>query len=199
MQSVLFSLAMAGAGIVYTGRLVFPGLIWNLFLAWIPYALSKWMLANPAFTRNRWKMAAGFAGWILFVPNSFYILTDIFHLGEMHDVPLWYHLLLLVSFAWNGIVLGVLSVRHMEKIITSLLGREPGLAFLYPVMWLNALGVYIGRYWRYNSWDVVTNPFALSRDIARMIFHPGEYMYAWGMVFSFSVFMAMIYKMVRKA
>lgn len=189
--SMLFSLLMVTARVVITGQLTFISLSWNLFLAWIPYALTCWM---PAICKSRWSFAALFCLWLLFVPNSFYILTDLFHLGSQNNVPLWYDLALINSFAWNGLLLGVLSVRKMEKLVQT----KQELLFIYPIMFLNALGVYIGRYYRYNSWDVVTNPFALLKDILHIIINPIQHKDVWGMTICYSVFMTLVYLTLKR-
>jgi uncharacterized membrane protein len=196
--SILFSLAMVVAGIAYTGYLVFLFLVWNLFLAYLPYAITNWLHSRPGWIEDKRKFAVAFAIWLLFIPNSFYLLTDIFHLGEIRRVPLWFDLVLLFSFAWNGLILGIVSVRQMEKIAEVFFSLRSASFFIYPVMWLNALGVYIGRYLRYNSWDVLLNPFELITDIGNMILHPIQYRHAWGMVFCFSVFMTMVYGVMKK-
>jgi uncharacterized membrane protein len=136
--------------------------------------------------------------WLLFVPNSFYLITDIFHLGEIERLPLWFDLVLLFSFAWNGLLLGVVSIRQMEKTTAIFFNQNLGNFFVYPVMWLNALGIYIGRYLRYNSWDIVTNPVDLASDIVRMLAHPLQFKYAWGMVFCFSLFMTLMYEVLKR-
>jgi uncharacterized membrane protein len=139
--------------------------------------------------------------WLLFIPNSFYILTDLYHLADNHRnsrVPEWYDLILILSFAWNGLLLGILSTRQVEKLLApdaSFIGRW---VFLYPIMWLNALGVYIGRDLRYNSWDIVANPVALTRDIITMIIHPLRHQDAWSMIFCYSFLLALIYLALDK-
>jgi uncharacterized membrane protein len=105
---------------------------------------------------------------------------------------------MILSFVWNGLMFGVLSVRQMEKLITPRLPGHHELFFLYPVMWLNALGVYTGRYLRFNSWDLITDPFQLFGDIARIIIHPMRNHYAWAMIFCFSILMTLIYLMLKK-
>ena len=213
--SMLFSCTLAGLRILHTGRLTFLSMIWNLFLAYIPYAISTaltvWRkpIVGPAGARpGQWftsLMAVlrilSFFIWLLFIPNSFYILTDLYHLADNHRnsrVPEWFDLALILSFAWNGLLLGVLSTRQIEKLLVprmTILGRW---LFLYPVMWLNALGVYTGRYLRYNSWDIITDPFDLLRDILGMIVHPFRHHYAWDMIFCYSVLLTLIYILIAK-
>jgi uncharacterized membrane protein len=196
--SMVFSTAMVMARIVYTDRFTFIGLVWNLFLAWLPYIISSWLQQQPSLIASRWKLAAISLVWLLFIPNSFYILTDLFHLGEHNNVPLWFDLALIISFAWNGLLLGILSVQQMEKIMQRFLPGKHELLFIYPIMWLNALGVYIGRYLRFNSWDIITNPFDLTTDIVKMLWHPIQYKYVWGMVACFSVFMTLVYLTIKR-
>ena len=200
----MLSLSMAFSGLLVLARVSFSGehsllfLVWNLFLAWIPYVITTWLTQRPGWIENRLKFVLAFAAWLLFIPNSFYLLTDLFHLGYHPGAPLWFDLMLIVSFAWNGLLLGMLSVRQMEKIITGCFLRKNELLFIYPVMWLNALGVYIGRYLRFNSWDVITNPFGLLSDIAELILHPVRYIEAWGMIGCFSVLMTLMYVTVKR-
>jgi uncharacterized membrane protein len=236
--SMFFSCILVGIRMLHTGRLTFLSMIWNLFLAYIPYAISSglWqsgqssrqsgqslkqsgqsalhpgsqpasqsaqssLLPGKLVSLKKFLRALAFLAWLLFIPNSFYILTDLYHLADGHRnsrVPEWFDLALILSFAWNGLLLGVLSTRHIEKLMApkaTALGRW---LFLYPVMWLNALGVYIGRYLRYNSWDIITNPFDLLTDILRMILHPFRHHYAWDMIFCYSVLLTLIYILIVK-
>ena len=139
--------------------------------------------------------------WLVFVPNTFYILTDLYHVGDDYNdysMPQWYDLAMILSFAWNGLLLGILSVRHIEKIVHEKFRLKHELFFLYPIMWLNALGVYVGRYLRFNSWDLVSNPFHLIKEIADILLHPFSERYATGMIFCFSVLMTLIYLTLKK-
>jgi uncharacterized membrane protein len=198
LTSVGFSVLLLAARMIHTGRLTFAFLVWNLFLAFVPYFFSYRMTQRPAWIQSRWKFPVVFIAWVLFIPNAFYILTDLFHLFDSSAVPLWYDLLLIVSFAWNALLMGILSVRHMEKIVAAKWPQLPGWAFLYPVMVLNALGVYIGRYLRFNSWDIVSSPFSLVADIAEILWHPVHYKQAWGMIVCFSFFLGILYTTIKK-
>ena len=195
--SCLFSLFMAFARVVYTGQLMFLSLIWNLFLGFIPYLLSRFLIHHPQWIETKWKFVLTTTAWLLFIPNSFYIITDLFHLEERSVIPLWFDLALIFSFAWNGLILGVLSVRQMEKIWETK-WQWSELFFIYPVMLLNAFGIYIGRYLRYNSWDVVSNPLGLSEDIVYLLLHPIRHRFDWSMIFCFSVFITLLYLTIKK-
>ena len=196
--SVCFSILLLGIRIISTHSLTSASLAWNLFLAWIPFGISGWLYSHTAFIKNKWIFAASFTGWLLFIPNSFYIITDLFHLHDNRNAPLWFDLLLIFSFAWNGLLMGLLSIRQMEKISGIFFPFKQEITFLYPVMWLNALGIYIGRYLRYNTWDVITSPFNLTADMLHLLMHPVLCKNEWAMVFSFSVFMTLVYMTVKR-
>lgn len=196
--SSLFSCLLVAARIVVTGEITFLFLVWNLFLAFVPYAISEWLSTRVRIMENRAALILVLAGWLLFIPNSFYILTDLFHLYDSDDVPKWFDLLLIFSFAWNGLLLGLLSVRKVETILQAVSGRSFSLLFVFTVMWLNAFGVYIGRYMRFNSWDVVSQPFALVSELLNIVIHPFHNKMEWGMIFVYAIFMTLLYVTIKK-
>ncbi len=195
--SMVFPVIMVLIRVTLTGSFAFLFLVWNLFLAWLPYALTNWAQQRPLWNSGI-RYAFLFLVWLLFVPNSFYIITDLFHIRYREGVLLWFDLVMILSFAWNGLLLGILSVRQMEKMMMPYLRGKHELLFIFPIMWMNAWGVYIGRYLRFNSWDVITSPFALIADIADMLIHPIENKYAWGMIACFSVLMTLMYTGLKK-
>ena len=195
--SSLFSGMLLLVRIILTSRMVFLFLPWNLFLAWTPYLLSKWMATQPAILRRRAILFLCMATWLLIVPNSFYILTDLFHLQMREESNRGFDLVLIFSFAWTGLALGVLSVGEMGKICRQYFSIRHDAYFIFPVMWMISLGIYIGRYMRFNSWDVITNPFALLSDIGDLVLHPAEHIIVWGMIGCFAVLMTIIYYTVK--
>ncbi|HVF80931.1 MAG TPA: DUF1361 domain-containing protein [Flavisolibacter sp.] len=198
MLSSLFSVGLTVARIFYTGEWLFAWLSWNLFLAIIPYVISRFAMRHPAWVESSFNFALLFICWLLFIPNSFYIITDLFHLEIRIRIPLWYDLALIFSFAWNGILFGVLSVRQMEKMVQLKLPLITELQFAVPVMLLNSFGIYIGRYLRYNTWDVIANPFQLTKDIVYLLLHPVQNRFDWGMIGCYAVFMTLIYLAVKR-
>ena len=195
--SSLFSMALICFRMLYTGDHLFLFLVWNLFLAFIPWYLSSWMNRKMRDNNVTTFLACVFV-WLLFIPNSFYILTDLFHLDMNVNVPLWYDLALLLGFAWNGLLFGILSVRQMERLFEHYFNKKFELLFIFPVMLLNGFGVYIGRYLRFNSWDVLTNPFQLMQDIVYMFIHPIRNRFDWSMIICYSVFLMLIYSGIKR-
>lgn len=198
MLSCFFSIGLTAVRIVYTGQWRFAWLAWNLFLALVPYLITRTLIRRPTWVEHRWLFGGLALGWLLFLPNSFYIITDLFHLEESPYVPFWFDLAILFSFAWNGILLGVVSIRQMEKMMGLHLPRLTEWQFVYPLMLLNALGVYIGRYWRYNTWDVLTNPFGLLTDTVYLLSHPVRNRFDWSMILCYAGLMTLIYLAVKR-
>jgi uncharacterized membrane protein len=126
------------------------------------------------------------------------MLTDLFHLQNFDHAPQWFDLLLLLSFALNGVLLGIVSLRKVEIFIERLRGRQVSMMFVFTVMFLTALGVYLGRFLRFNSWDIITNPLSLLNELTELLVNPIDNLMVWGMVFSYSAFMSLTYLTIRK-
>ena len=191
--SLLFSVSMVLARVFYMGQSYFMFMLWNLFLAYIPFLLSSLFIDRPMLIDKKLLFIPLALLWLVFIPNTFYMITDLFHLNEPHAMPLWFDTLLIVSFSWNGLLLGIISVQQMESVMRIFLGKYTAPIFLYPVFFLNALGVFIGRFLRYNSWDVITDPLGLVKDIVLLVLHPFHFVSAWGMVAGFSTFLLLCY------
>jgi len=148
---------------------------WNLMLAWIPFlfAALAYALAN-ARRRILYPLVLASAGtWLLFFPNAPYILTDFQHLSRVTDgIPVWYDVILLIWFAWTGLLLGVVSLYMMQEIVTRSMGKTAGWLFVILVSGLTGFGVYVGRFMRWNSWDIWHQPLPLLQDIWNQLRHP---------------------------
>lgn len=180
--AVLASLAFATAlclllfvaRVLYADTLAHAGLVWNLFLAWLPM-----LAALIAYNLKKRDAAAAWALimpcaflWLLFFPNAPYLLTDILHLQWRDGVPLWYDLIMLVAFAWTGTFLGLVSLFLMHSLVRRTAGTAVGWLFTLAVLGLTGFGVYLGRFPRWNSWDLFTSPAALLADIWQWLRDP---------------------------
>ncbi len=196
--SSAFSCFLVGIRVIVTGSPMYLFLIWNLFLAFVPYWISGWLIRNYTATRINIKFIIALSAWLLFIPNSFYIITDFFHLSRFRLAPKWFDLLMIFSFAWNGLIFGIISLRRVEILFTRVRKKRFTIFMIFVVMWLCAFGIYIGRYLRFNSWDIITDPFSLGAEIINMIIQPVEYGYAWGMTICYAVFMTLAYVTIKK-
>jgi len=152
--------------VFYVGNFTYWFLPWNLFLAFIPYILSLFLyqkyLTNfrkPAF----WLL---FLIWFVFFPNAPYIITDFVHLGNWPTiVPKWFDAILLFSSASTGLLLGFFSLRLLQHIFVANNTKLLSWFFVFTTLFCSSFGIYIGRFLKWNSWDVLSNPLLLFRDI----------------------------------
>jgi uncharacterized membrane protein len=166
LVSVL-SVSMVGARFWHTGYPAFLFLLWNLFLAWIPVGLAGTAAALP----NRPIAQAILGGWwLLFFPNAPYLVTDLMHLGYLGGRLLWYDTLMLATFAITGLLLGYVSLRLIQGVVVHYLGVIGSWVFVVWALLLSSYGIYVGRFLRWNSWDLFVSPFSLARDMAGSLF-----------------------------
>ena len=157
-------------------------LFWNLFLAWIPLilALMAWRYRHsPAFA-----IALGFL-WLLFLPNAPYLVTDLVHLGPTSAAPMWYDLGMLFSFAFVGLALGLRSLHIMQELVQERFGAPAGWTFALTAAALSGLGIYIGRFLRWNSWELFLHPTQLTSDLLATLATPGSLLKLLAVVFLF--------------
>lgn len=157
-----FSAALVAVRVLYSGQNFYTFLLWNLFLAWLPLGFA-W-LAVRWHTRPLPALVAAFL-WLLFFPNAPYLVTDLIHLRAIDPVPLWYDLILLLDFALLGLFLAFVSLRMVHDLVGSRFGAAAGWLFVLTVIGASGLGVYIGRFLRWNSWDLFTRPLLLLNDV----------------------------------
>ena len=194
--SIGLSLLLIVGRVLLTGHGLFLFLAWNLFLALIPFGLSTLLGTALGPLRARLLLPVG-AAWLLFFPNAPYLITDLLHLEQRPGVPLWYDLALILSCAWNGLMLAYASLADMQELVRQRLGTGAGWAFAATALLLSSFGVYLGRYLRFNSWDVLSNPLALFFDILHRLLHPLAYPRTWGVTVVFGAFLLLGYGTVR--
>lgn len=172
---LLFSAAsVAGVGLLalrglLAGRLGHAYLVWNLFLAWVPLG---WALLVRCWERTPWRAAGAGAGWLLFFPNAPYLVTDLVHLRPQSPVPLWADILLLQYFIWLALMLGFASLLEMQALLRRRLGHRASWGFVVGALALAGFGVYLGRFERWNSWDVLISPVSIWLDVWRVATQP---------------------------
>ena len=157
-----------------TGSGYYRFLVTNLFLAGVPLFLST-ALRLASHWRFHWTIKAVlFNLWLLFLPNAHYILTDILHLTRASQAPAWYDLALLLSCSGTGLLMGYLSLVDVQGLVTRSFGVTCGWIFALVSLVLSGFAIYLGRFLRWNSWDVLITP-ARVFELMGALLHPWDY------------------------
>ena len=178
----------------HTRSLVFIFIPWNLFLALVPLYISH----RLSVVHNRRVGFGLLTAWLLFFPNTMYIITDLFHLHEREGMPQWYDLLILCSAAFSGVVMGFLSLRNVERYLLRTINPKQVPWVILSCFFLCGYGIYLGRYLRWNSWSIITRPVSLLLDVKQDIFHPIRNDQCWMLSILFGIWLYILYKYFKK-
>lgn len=175
-----------------TGELIGFALVWNLFLAWIP-------LFFALFARRFYKNDLAFLSyfslgfWLLFFPNAPYIITDLVHLNHLPTHLWWYDSLGIFTAALTGLAIGIYSLSVVHTLFEKLIGRSLAWGMVLVSIFLSGFGIYLGRFSRFNSWDLFTNPMFLIRNSYHEAFNP----LAIKLTVVFSLVLTVLYVSIR--
>ena len=183
--AVCIGLVLARVAYSDSGRHL--GLIWNLFLAWIPFILSYF--AHAVSWRKIWLyLVIPFVAflWLIFFPNAPYMLTDLQDLARTAtDAPLWSDVIIIGGCSWTAMLLGVVSLYLMQDIVQRQFGRIWGWAFVFFISAASSFGIYIGRFVRLNSWDILQNPAETAMNILGVVIDPSRRLAAFTFLYTF--------------
>jgi len=196
LSSGLAIIFLAGR-VLYVGfRAYYEYLPWNLFLAWLPYILSMVISGAYRFSIRQWWVLFPLGLlWLIFFPNAPYIITDFTHLAYRPPVPFWYDIGMLATFAWTGCFLAIASLRTMQSLVQIYLGKALGWLFAGSVLVLCGFGIYLGRFEGYNSWDLLSQPKAVLREILMRLVNPVDNLRFFGFTMMFTAFLLVCYLM----
>jgi uncharacterized membrane protein len=176
LASAMSTLLIA-AHVIDTGRLAYAFLIYNLALAWIPLAFAAAAVSFDACRSRTARLLAAVCcgGWLIFFPNAPYLVTDLVHLRVRGNPLFWLDITALQALAWTGLALGFVSLDLIQRLVARRVGRTMSWLFAAAVLAASAFGIYLGRFRRWNSWDVLRAPRALLRDVAGTLLHPSPH------------------------
>ena len=186
-------IGLVGARVAYSESGRHLGLIWNLFLAWIPFILAYVAHATSWRRVSLYFIIPIIAVlWLIFFPNAPYMLTDLQDLTRLGGgAPLWYDVIIVVWFSWTGMLLGVISLYLMQDIVQRTFGRSSGWVFVFFVSALSSFGIYIGRFVRLNSWDILQDPAETAMDILGLVIDPTMRLAAFTLLYT--IFFIFVY------
>lgn len=175
-----------------TDSLFFGFLIWNLFLAYIPYFISS-IIKKRMQNSSKFMLILVLFVWLLFLPNAPYIITDFIHLHHTKANIVWLDIFILFAFSSTGLLLAILSLSDIYKIIKQKWNSKHANYFSISATFLCGFGIYLGRFLRFNSWDVFTNPLSVLKKSVLSINDPKT----WFITISFGSFLYIIFQLSR--
>lgn len=166
----MLSVALLSYRVVANSSTRLSFMVWNLVLAWVPLMLALWL--RQSLKLRRWQSAQNMAlsaAWLLFLPNSFYLITDLIHIRSSALNTLLFDSVLLMMFALTGMVLGCLSlyVIHLELLKRRSVQRS--WVLVAGIVLLSSIAMYMGRYVGWNSWDIVVRPQYILLDLSERL------------------------------
>ncbi|MFL9845155.1 DUF1361 domain-containing protein [Flavobacterium rhizosphaerae] len=188
-----FSIGLLLVRVKLTQSMFFLFLIWNLFLAYLPYVFSLAIVHSKTIRQNNYYLYAALIAWLLVLPNAPYLITDFVHLYRDTAVPVWFDVLLLTSFTLSGLLIWLTSMRHIFKVLLHKFSAKSVHLLTAVICLLCGFGLYLGRFLRYNSWDVLHRPTALFKDILLSLFTNETYKIAWGITIGFGILQYLLF------
>lgn len=195
LLSILFTMSLLLVRFLYSQTRDYSFYGWNTFLAAIPYLVSTQLVKMK---RLNLVAVILLLVWLAFFPNAPYMITDLLHYEERLPVPFWFDILLVISAAWNGLILGLISLMNVEIFLSRYLKPIWIKLSVFASLLLCGYGVFIGRFLRFNSWDILTDPRILVYSSAHHVLLPQRYPKLWVFTILFAVLLTVIYFTLKK-
>ncbi len=145
----------------------------NLFLAWVSLGLSLLLVAQLKLRRwLSWRNMALTVAWLIFLPNTWYVLTDFIHVYPTGEISELYDIVLMSSLTICGFALGFTSLYMVHKELLKRTSSARAGVLVALVLLISSFGIYLGRDLRWNAWDVVTDPSGLVIDVSDRVIDP---------------------------
>lgn len=199
LSGTLALLSLVSVGLLWGGAIrgVTDGyqyMVWNLFLGWLPLVFILGLLRT--LQRKRWSSWEGIGWsllWLGFLPNSFYLISDLIHIHEAQVAEMTYTAVVLMSFAIDGLLLGFISIYLFHIELKKRLPAGTARNIIVGILALCSFAIYLGRDLRWNSWDVLVNPAGILLDISNRIIEPLAYPRMFVITGAFFVLLTTLY------
>lgn len=178
--------------VISTQTILFTFLLWNLFLAILPLVFSKSLRYSSSITNSKFLSALFLILWLLFIPNSPYIVTDLKHVDNDYGIQ-WFDFILILVFAINGLLLGIISMLDIFRLLQHKYSTKITHSVVGLICILGGFGIFLGRFLRFNSWDIITKPDLLFYSI----FHTLYMKETWIWTITFGGFMWLSFLLIK--
>ncbi|WP_348722567.1 DUF1361 domain-containing protein [Tenacibaculum sp. 190524A05c] len=191
---VVFSAFLSLLRVQITQNLSYTFLLWNMFLAVIPFMIAEYVKIQEPEKLTKTKLILFIIAWLLFLPNAPYIITDFIHL-KTNTKMAWYDLFMLFTNAATGTLLGLLSIVTFHDLVCQKWDKHIGKLFSIAVFFLCGFGIYLGRFLRFNTWDILFSPIDLIRE-SILSFKEST---AWLITFGFGFLLWILFSVVKRS
>ncbi|HMS23307.1 MAG TPA: DUF1361 domain-containing protein [Candidatus Saccharibacteria bacterium] len=197
LASSAISMLLLGIRIMVTGKYNFWFLSWNLVLAWVPLifalALRIRLFKHPFLS---WQSLGLLIVWLGFLPNSFYLMSDLIHLQSSGDTIILFDIAMVMSFIINGLILGYMSIYIVHSLLRPRMTSRQSWLAVQLIFLASSFAIYLGRYLRWNTWDILFNPFGLIFDISERIINPVLHIQTYIVTFTFFIVLSATYTII---
>lgn len=169
-------------------------MLWNLCLAWAAPLIAWWLIRRLQTTQWRdWKNVILTVLWLGFLPNSFYMVSDLVHVQQTGEISVIFDAVLFVSFIFNGFIAGYLGMFLVHRELLKRMSLKRSYLVITAVFAVCGYAIYLGRVLRWNTWDALFQPAGLIFDVSDNILNPLSHPQAFVVTFSFTVLMSAFY------
>jgi uncharacterized membrane protein len=182
---------------IITGRPSYYFLNWNLLLASVPWFISLIISSKIIMEKPKILIVVLFIIWLLFFPNAPYIITDLYYLRNHSERMFWYDLIMILVFAWTGLLFGFFSLDRIKESLAGKLSSTKSAVVTCLLLFLCAFGVYLGRGRRWNSWEVFLEPKDFFLDVIDQFINPIGHLGTWSFTFLMGIFLNITYWTLR--
>jgi uncharacterized membrane protein len=198
--TILVAVLLFIVGAFRNGTLNYWYLPYNLALAAIPLGLAYWgRRLSKKYTIKSWRPIVVFILWLLFLPNSFYIVTDFIHLPETARVDLVQDSVMIMLYSMLGTLFGFMSLFVAREQIAGHITAKATEWGMGAILLLSSFAIYLGRELRWNSWDIVANPLGLIMGVVDIVIHPSAHPGAFWITSTFFISLMVVYVAVKYA
>jgi len=182
----------------YNHAMLHSYLAWDLVLAWVPLVLASNIdrSLNRGQSWSGWQMLGLSVIWLVFLPNSFYLVSDFVHLSELTPDQLLIGTVVLSAFAFAGVSLGIASLYLIHRQLRRRLATHETVVIVGLILFVSSIAIYVGRDLRWNSWDLLFNPFGLLFDLSERLLHRSQYPQVLWVVCPFFFLLSAMYFLV---
>jgi len=193
-------LLSAAAILLLAARVLLSGTVryWfvpeNLALAWIALFLA-WLLAKELKNRRwlSWQNLGLTLLWLLFLPNTWYVLTDYIHIFPNGEVSQLFDIVLMSLLVFTGFILGFTSLFLVHRELLHRVSSLKSYLLVELAIFTSSFAIYLGRDLRWNSWDVIKNPGGLLVNVSDRIADPFGSQRALNVTLLFFMLISLIY------